>query len=214
MNEILMLATLALVHCVALVSPGPDFALVVQNASRYGRQTGVFIALGLSLGILTHAILSVAGISLIIQQQPILYQLLQTLAGGYLLYLGVLSIKSTHRNWHKKQGVALSEQAIISQKRQAFSKGLMTNLLNPKALVFFISLMSSIIPANTSGLIKVSALLLIWGLSFAWFSTLAWLLTKKSSQTLLSNISRYIDLTCGVVFSTIGLGILWQGLFA
>ncbi|MDF5622415.1 LysE family translocator, partial [Vibrio parahaemolyticus] len=54
MNESTILLTLASIHFIALMSPGPDFALVVQNATRHGRQTGLYIALGLSVGILLH----------------------------------------------------------------------------------------------------------------------------------------------------------------
>ncbi len=88
MNEITILLTLASVHFVALMSPGPDFALVVQNATRYGRQTGLFIALGLSVSILLHAIFSITGVSLLIKTQPLLFSLVQIAGGSYLLYLG------------------------------------------------------------------------------------------------------------------------------
>ncbi|WP_394178703.1 LysE family translocator [Marinomonas posidonica] len=210
MNEVSLLFTLALVHLVALISPGPDFALVVQNASRYGRQTGFYIALGLSLGILTHAVLSITGISLLVHQQPTLFHLLQGLGSAYLLYLGSSALISSYRNWQQTPSPSQTQsKAILSQKQQAFSKGFLTNLFNPKALVFFISLMSSLIPASMSWAGKGSALLIIWGLSLAWFSALAWLLTKPASQVLLAHISRYIDLLCGVLFCLLGAGILW-----
>jgi threonine efflux protein len=51
MHEISILIPLAGIHVIALMSPGPDVALVIQNSTRYGRQTGVYIALGLSAGI-------------------------------------------------------------------------------------------------------------------------------------------------------------------
>ncbi len=94
MNELTILLTLASVHFIALMSPGPDVALVVQNASRYGRQTGLFIALGLSVGILLHSLLSLTGVSYLVHQQPMLYALLQLLGGSYLLYLGIGALHS------------------------------------------------------------------------------------------------------------------------
>lgn len=86
MNEMSILATLAGVHFIALLSPGPDVALVVQNATQHGRKTGVMIALGLSCGILVHLILSLSGISYLVKQQPMLFNLLQLAGGSYLLY--------------------------------------------------------------------------------------------------------------------------------
>ncbi len=88
MNEMSILTTLAGVHFIALLSPGPDVALVVQNATQHGRKTGVMIALGLSCGILVHLILSLTGISYLVKQQPLLFNLLQLAGGSYLLYLG------------------------------------------------------------------------------------------------------------------------------
>lgn len=89
MNESTILLTLASIHFIALMSPGPDFALVVQNATRHGRQTGLYIALGLSVGILLHSLFSLTGVSYLVHQHPLLYSVLQLLGGNYLLYLGV-----------------------------------------------------------------------------------------------------------------------------
>ncbi|NVJ58478.1 MAG: LysE family translocator, partial [Vibrionaceae bacterium] len=102
MNEFSILITLATVHFIALMSPGPDFALVVQNATRYGRQTGVYIALGLSFGILLHAILSLTGVSYLVHQQPTLFALVQIAGGSYLLYLGFGALKGTWQTLSSK----------------------------------------------------------------------------------------------------------------
>lgn len=94
MNELHVLMTLAGIHFLALMSPGPDFALVVQNSTRYGRQTGVLIAFGLSMGILTHSILSLTGISYLVHAHPQLFFIVQLLGGSYLAYLGLSGLKS------------------------------------------------------------------------------------------------------------------------
>ncbi len=93
MNESTILLTLASIHFIALMSPGPDFALVVQNATRHGRQTGLYIALGLSVGILLHSLFSLTGVSYLVHQHPLLYSVLQLLGGSYLLYLGVGALR-------------------------------------------------------------------------------------------------------------------------
>ena len=100
MNEASILMTLATVHFIALMSPGPDVALVVQNATRYGRQTGVYIALGLSFGILLHSLTSLTGVSYLVHQQPLLFALLQLCGGSYPLYLGSGALRATLANWY------------------------------------------------------------------------------------------------------------------
>jgi len=213
MSEFTILATLASVHFIALMSPGPDFALVVQNATRYGRQTGLYIALGLSCGILLHSILSLTGVSYLVHQQPTLFALLQIAGGSYLSYLGYGALKGTWQSVQSKQ----SEQQniedpslLLTNKRQAFSRGFATNILNPKALVFFVSLMSSLVPATMSLTGKGIALMILWSLSLVWFSFLAWALSTQRMQKKVKAMAIYVDGLCGVLFSVIGLSILWQ----
>lgn len=215
MNEVTILVTLASIHFIALMSPGPDFALVVQNATRHGRQTGLYIALGLSCGILLHSLLSLTGISYLVHQHPTLFALMQLAGGSYLLYLGFGALKVTWQliSHHEEETDTVnSKDLILTNKRQAFSKGFATNILNPKALVFFISLMSSLVPADMSLSGKGFALLILFGLSLFWFSLLAWMLSTKALQKKLSEATVYIDGLCGVVFSLIGVSILWQSL--
>lgn len=215
MNEVTILITLASIHFIALMSPGPDFALVVQNATRHGRQTGLYIALGLSCGILLHSLLSLTGISYLVHQQPTLFAIIQLAGGSYLLYLGYGALKATWQiiqNHDDDADTVNANDLILTNKRQAFSKGFATNILNPKALVFFISLMSSLVPADMSLSGKGFALIILFGLSLFWFSLLAWMLSIKALQKKLSEATVYIDGLCGVVFSLIGVSILWQSL--
>ncbi|MBU2896606.1 LysE family translocator [Vibrio hepatarius] len=214
MNEITILTTLASVHFIALMSPGPDFALVVQNAARYGRQTGLYIALGLSFGILLHSILSLTGISYLVHQQPDLFAGLQLIGGSYLVYLGYSALNGCWRakNDTEPRPKQVTKRVLLNNKRQAFSQGLSTNILNPKALVFFISLMSSLVPADMSLAGKGMALIILWGLSLVWFSLLAWALSTKRMQGKVQAMTCYIDGLCGVIFTVIGTSILWQSI--
>lgn len=223
-NEATTLLTLVTVHVIALMSPGPDFALVVQNAGRYGRQTGISIALGLSLGILMHSILSLTGASLLIHQHPMLFALLQATGGSYLLWLGIGAVKSiimplwrakrSSVNAHPAEQSTPSSkeqpQQLLANRKQALMKGFTTNILNPKALVFFISLLSTLVPADMSLTGKISAIVILWLTAFMWFALLAWLLTGKRLQQKLQYAAPYIDGICGVLFISIGSMILWS----
>ncbi|MGF1686924.1 LysE family translocator [Photobacterium japonica] len=216
MNEATTLATLVTVHIVALMSPGPDFALVVQNAGRYGRQTGVMIALGLSLGILLHSLLSLTGASLLIHQHPMLFNALQGAGGGYLLWLGYGALKATWQHWqhrheHSVTTASTAPTRVITNRRQALAKGFTTSILNPKALVFFLSLLSTLVPADMSWIGKTTALGLLWFTSFLWFGVLAWLLTGARLQQKLQHWTPIIDGICGLLFAVIG-SLIWLNL--
>ncbi|MBY5992335.1 LysE family transporter [Ferrimonas balearica] len=208
MNELSLLLSLAAIHLVALASPGPDFALVVQNASRHGRRIGLAIALGISLAILLHSVFALTGVTLLIQQHPLLPTLLRLAGGSYLLYLGVGALRSVHRQWQAGGASAPAQAAELTSVGAALAKGFTTNLLNPKALVFFLSLLTSLVPPGMSTGGKLAAVGILWGLSLAWFALLAWLLTGPRLQRRLHQLAPVIDGVCGALFVLVGGGIL------
>lgn len=212
-SETSLLVTLATVHAIALASPGPDFALVVQNATRYGRRTGFYIAFGLSIGILLHSLFSLTGVSLLIQQHPMWFVVIKLAGGSYLLWLGISALGYVLAHRGEKRAMAKVEVTKgLESPLAAFSRGFMTNILNPKALVFFVSLFSSLVPADLSFEGKLGALFILWSLAFAWFAMLAQLLTSKRLQSKLQSAALTLDGICGVVFVLVGGGILWSTL--
>ncbi|WBA08578.1 LysE family translocator [Salinivibrio kushneri] len=208
MNEFAILATLAGVHMIALLSPGPDFALVLQNATRYGRATGLAIALGLSLSILAHTILSITGISLLVHQHPQLFMWVQVAGGSVLMYLGLSAIKGLLAATAPAQ--TTNDAPAVHGQKQAFWKGVLTNLFNPKALVFFISLMSTLVPASMSASGKAMAVAVVFLLSLGWFSSLAWLLSGSRVQQVLTKVAPVIDGLCALLFLLLGGAVVWQ----
>ena len=89
MQETSVLLSLAAVFAAALVSPGPDVALVVRTAVHQGRRAGLLSALGLACGILVHGTLVLTGVALLLSRSPLLFDLLQLLGASYLGWLGV-----------------------------------------------------------------------------------------------------------------------------
>ncbi|WP_413113114.1 LysE family translocator [Thaumasiovibrio sp. DFM-14] len=208
MADLFALFPLFTIHFVALMSPGPDFALVVQNTTRYGRNTGLMVALGLSCGILTHATLTLSGVSLLISNHQVLFRALQTAGGCYLLWLGIGAINGLRRPRQTLPSMNKTER--IHSRQHAFLKGFSTNMLNPKALVFFVSLLSTLVPTDLNTTTKIAAICILWALSFTWFAFLAWVLTGKQIQQALTRLVPYIDGSCGVLFTATGGSLIWQ----
>jgi threonine/homoserine/homoserine lactone efflux protein len=86
--------TVALVHLLAVASPGPDFAVVVRESVTQGRRVGSWTALGVGCGIFVHVAYSLLGIGLIVSQSIVLFNLFKWLAAGYLLYLGWRALRA------------------------------------------------------------------------------------------------------------------------
>ncbi len=127
--------TVALVHLLAVASPGPDFAVVVRESVTRGQHSGSWAAIGVGSGILLHVGYSLLGIGLIVSQSIMLFNLFKWLAAGYLFYLGFQALRA--------KPVALvdlgpSGVGAVQSRRRAFTVGFVTNGLNPKATLFFL----------------------------------------------------------------------------
>ncbi|MCE9679452.1 LysE family transporter [Shewanella sp. AS1] len=204
-----LLLSLAVIHTLALASPGPDFVLVVKLASQERRQTALACALGLAVAITMHTILSLTGVSLVIKSSPNLYLAVQLMGASYLAWMGYGAIKSGIAHWRQQQALAVDvspSQGLSSL--QGFIQGMSTNLLNPKALVFFITLFSSLITPQVSITTKVAITALLFSLSLIWFSLIALVLSKPSVQQKLQRATPAINLLTGALFISVTLVII------
>ncbi|PKG55877.1 LysE family transporter, partial [Shewanella sp. GutDb-MelDb] len=148
--ELQLLLSLAIIHSVALASPGPDFALVVKMASQESRATAIAAAIGISVAILLHSLLSLTGVSVIIKSSQWLFIAVQLIGASYLGWMGIGAVRSAMTHFQtkraKKDAIELGSTITTNTAhnglsiKQGFLRGLYTNLLNPKAMVFFITL--------------------------------------------------------------------------
>ncbi len=204
--EFLLVAS---VHFVAVASPGPDFAIVLRYAVRYGVKVAVSASIGIGLGILLHVAYSLLGIGLLLQTTPWLFQLFSAGAAAYLAYIGIQALQSG-------PGAATSpEQADktpVIGLWQSFRTGLLTNGLNPKATLFFLALFAVIISPETPTSFKI-----IYGLYMAvatalWFCLLSFVLTRQKIRSFLLNQGYWFDRLMGVVLLALAMHLLYSAL--
>src|SRR5579871_852922 len=86
--------TVASLHLLAVMSPGPDFVLISRNSLVYSRKTGIYSALGLALGISVHITYSLIGIGYIISKSILIFSTIKFLGAGYLIYIGYKSLRA------------------------------------------------------------------------------------------------------------------------
>ena len=198
-NEFMLVA---LVHLLAVISPGPDFAVVIRNSVSSGRRAGLFTALGLGSGIVVHVTYSLLGIGLIVSQSVWLFNLMKLLAAAYLLYIGIRALRAKPQS---------SEQANIASTlksmsaRQAIAQGFITNGLNPKATLFFLSLFTVVISHDTPLVIQAGYGLYLAVATGAWFCLVALLFSRDSVRRGFNRMGHWFDRLMGTVL--IGLGL-------
>ncbi|WP_111883787.1 MULTISPECIES: LysE family transporter [unclassified Acinetobacter] len=202
------LLSIALIHFFALISPGPDFFFVTQSAIRQSRSHALFAALGISLSILVWSICAISGLHFLFQKMAWLQQCLMILGGLYLLYLGSQLLKSA---WSKDLGTITkpTEQAV--QKKSPLTllfQGFLTNMANPKALVYFTSVFSIGISAKVSIFDQSSLLALVFIESLIWFALVAVLFSAPKMTHYYQKFSKKIDAITGGIFISFGCLLL------
>lgn len=163
-NEFLMIS---LVHFLAVISPGPDFAVVIRQSISFGRKTAIMTSLGIGLGISVHLLYTLLGIGFIITQSETAFMVAKIVGAVYLGYLGIKLVLS------KAQTTPASEVKIDIDKKhhqRAFMIGFMTNLLNPKAAMFFLALFTTIVSIKTPMMVQTLYAIWITVTTALWFS--------------------------------------------
>ena len=200
----LELLTLIGVFGVAVLSPGPDFIVAVRNSLQHGRLSGIFTAIGFGFGVMVHVSYTLLGIAALIAKSILFFNVLKFAGAAYLIYMGVMALRSKGVQDDPLTAQTVQEK-IPFTPWQSLRSGFVTNVLNPKASLFFLALFTQIVRPETPPAIQA-----IFGISCAllvvtWFSIVAFILTTAKIRAKFLRASQWIDRVCGTVF--IGLGL-------
>lgn len=202
------LLAVAVVSLLAAISPGPDFFIVLRNSLSYSRKSGLLTAFGVSLALIVHLSYTLVGLGVLIAESPFLYTLLKYVGVGYLFYIGSSGLISSFRN---SKGVDLEYTKSINEisSFKALRQGFLTNLLNPKAAIFFISLFSQFIDSNTPVILRVEYAFTNWSITLIWFLFLSYLITSKGFIGKINHFRVYIDRVMGGALMLLGVKLLF-----
>ena len=192
----------AVAHFIALTSPGPDTAIVVRQVSIYGRSAGIKTALGIGFGILIHCILAISGISLLIISNN-LYKLIISIIGGlYISYLGISIFLSDLE--------ITTDEKKFRYEKNSFIVGLITNIFNVKAFLFFVSLFS-ILVESLSGIYYFLFPLYFSITSALWFIFISIVITHSSININIYT-NKYLTSVMSFILCFIGIFIIISAL--
>ncbi|MDP5143443.1 LysE family translocator [Rheinheimera baltica] len=189
---------IAFVHLMAVSSPGPDFAIVLRYAVRFGRQQALAASIGIGVAILLHITWSLVGIAVLIQTTPWLFKALSIAGAAYLAYVGVMALKSQPPSVSEQPTDESANEKVPSVKR-AFIAGFITNGLNPKATLFFLSLFAVIISPITPLMYKIGYGIYMSIATAAWFCMLSVVLTHTKVRGFLLLKGYWFDRAMGLL---------------
>lgn len=193
----------ATVHIFSLISPGPDFMVVVRNSTTYSRKTAILTALGIATGEITHIIYAIFGIGVVLARYPMGLTALKYAGAAYLVYIGVQSLRA--RKMLLSEDEAGLPQVEDLPPWQAYRSGLITNALNIKASFFTISCFAVLVSPETPLLIQGFYSLFIISTTTLWFTLVATCLTHRRVQRSLFGVKHWIERTAGAVLVLLGI---------
>lgn len=172
------------------------------------KKSGLLTALGVSLALIIHLSYTLVGLGVLIAESPFLYTLLKYTGVAYLFYIGSSGLISSFRN-SPSFDLKYSKSVKQISSAKALMQGFFTNLLNPKAAIFFISLFSQFIDSNTPLLLRVEYAFINWSIAISWFLFLSYLVTSRGFIGKINHFRVYIDRVMGGALMLLGMKLLF-----
>ena len=199
-----MFLSSAIMHLIALTSPGPDSAIVIRQVSLYGRKEGFKTAVGIGIGIYLHCLLAINGISLIITSNELYKFLISVIGSVYIMYLGINMLISKSENFTNNESKPAPKSSIII--------GFITNVFNIKAFLFFVSLFTILIED------LVDIYFYIFPVYFAltsslWFIFLSYIFTASKNKNFNMYSNKYLSSIMSLILCFIALFILIRSIY-
>lgn len=199
-------AVVAGVGFAAVMSPGPDFLITARMALRGGRAAGIAAAVGIALALTAHVAVGVLGLSLLLVGSPAVFTAVKIAGAGYLLLIGVQAMRAKPMKAEDARG--LSEGGAVGVA-QAFRMGVLTNLLNPKATLFFIALFTQVIAPGTPRAVKALFGGTVMAEALIWFTIVAVVLSTPRLRMAYWRVGHWFDRVAGALFAGLGLSLLF-----
>tara|TARA_B100000287_G_C20573744_1_gene757621 strand:- start:370 stop:984 length:615 start_codon:yes stop_codon:yes gene_type:complete len=194
--------TIAILHLFAVASPGPDFALITRQSLRFNRKVAIWTSLGIGMGILFHCLLAITGLVLLITSNELFSTILKIIGSTYLLYLGINSVLVTQN----RNETEIKERDNLD-KFNGFLVGLITNITNVKAILFFVTVFSVVIDTDNSlSLIFYGAYMAL--ATFLWFAFISYVFTSENFKNKFSSVLKYFEKVIGIILILLSLQII------
>ncbi|MDO6581179.1 LysE family transporter [Photobacterium sp. 2_MG-2023] len=190
--------SLALIHFMAVVAPGPDFVMTVRQSLRFGRRHGIVTAFGIGAGLSVHVLYTLLGVSAIMHTSEWLLIAAKLLGAAYLVYLGVQLCRSKPAT-SDAPAVDATPESGHQTLRRAFGIGFLTNATNPKATLFFLAIITNVVSLDTPLTIQIFYGVWMCAITALWFVLVSLLFSAEKARLWFHRQMHIIERTLGVV---------------
>lgn len=196
------LVSVTIVAIFMAISPGADFAMITRNSIFHSRRAGVLSAIGVAMAIWIHVAYSIAGLAVVISNSIVLFSILKYLGAAYLIYIGWKTFRSS-----PEDQVEDDSPMTAMTDFEAFRNGFVTNALNPKTTVFFMSIFTQVVAPGTPVAMQLVYGAVISVAHLMWFGFVAVMLTQPVFLGRFNRYRRGIERAVGSVLMAFGVKV-------
>lgn len=183
------------------MSPGPSLAVVMNTSLHSGHRAGYVCALAHGAGVGLYGLLTVAGLAVLITSSPALFTFMQVAGAGYLIYLGIKSLRGG-------SGAMPTEGHAPRDHRGAALSGFLVAFLNPKLAIFMLALFAQFLDPQ-AGVVEKGIMVATVGITDAcWYSLIVALVSHPRFLERLQRSAKLIDQVFGVILILLALSVM------
>lgn len=200
-----LVVTVVVAHLIALLSPGPDFILVVKSGIRNTTKNAIGVAFGIASANAIYIILCLIGVGAILASSIVVMTAIKVLGGLFLTYIAFMALKSKRKDYDFINQSIDRGNPNHSSFLKEFNTGFLSGILNPKNPIFYLSLFSLVLDNNVSIWLKIGLGTWMTCLVFLWDAFIILVLSQEKVKRVFSKIAFYVDKLAGTILGLIGL---------
>ncbi|GGM07894.1 amino acid transporter [Streptomyces cinereus] len=208
-NLLSIFITVGIAHFLALLSPGPDFVLIVKSAIKNDSKDAIGVALGITIANAVYISLCLIGIGSILAASALLMIILKIIGGLFLIYLAVQALQARKSSYSQLDiNESISNNLTNTTFLKEFVAGFISGIFNPKNLLFYLSLFTVVLTPEVSFAFKLSLGIWMTIVVFLWDTSIIFLLSTRKVRQKFTQAAYYIDKITGALLGIIGVTIV------
>lgn len=208
-NLLSIFITVGVAHFLALLSPGPDFVLIVKSAIKNDSKDAMGVALGITMANAVYISLCLIGIGSILAASALLMIILKIIGGLFLIYLAVQALQARKTSYSQLDiNESISTNVTNTTFLKEFVAGFISGIFNPKNLLFYLSLFTVVLTPEVSFAFKLSLGIWMTVVVFLWDTSIIFLLSTRKVRQKFTQAAYYLDKITGALLGIIGVTIV------
>ena len=200
MLDFSQLLPFSLASAIIILSPGADSFVLLRISHSRGVKDGMAALWGINLGNTAQALLMISGVGLVVSKIAVAILVLKILGGIYMAYLAVMAGRAAL----KPSMPDLSAEGARVKKGSPFMQGLISNITNPKPLLFYLAFFPLFIGKATNVPVQLAVLSSIFiGMALIWQTVIVYAAVKLSETMKSARFNRIMDVVCAIAFTAI-----------